>query len=55
MHNKTYLPDKRAYETFTNKEERDRKYYEIKNNKGKVEIGSYNSINGMIYFIIYKE
>ena len=54
-HNKTQLPDKRTYETFTNKEERDKRYREIKNARNKVEMGSYDSMNGRIYFLIYKE
>ena len=55
MHNKTQLPDKRTYETFTDEGERNRRYHEVKNAKNKVEMGSYKSINWIIYFIIYKE
>ena len=56
MHNKTQLPDKRTYETFTDENERNRKRNELKNvKKDKIEIGSYDSVSGRIYFIIYKE
>lgn len=55
MHNKTQLPDKRTYETFTDENERNRRYHEVKTAKNKVEIGSYDSVSGRIYFIIYNE
>ena len=56
MHNKTQLPDKRTYETFTDENERNRKRNELKNvKKDKIEIGSSDSVSGRIYFIIYKE
>lgn len=55
MHNITTLPDKRTYETFDSEAERNRRYNELKNKKTKVEHGSYDSMNGKVYFIIYKE
>lgn len=54
-HNITTLPDKRTYETFTDEAERNRRHNEIKNIKGKVEIGFYDSAMGRIYFLIYKD
>ena len=46
MHNKTQLPDKRTYETFTDENERNRKRHELKNTKkDKIEIGSYDSVS----------
>lgn len=55
MHNITTLPDKRIYETFDSEGDRNRRYNELKHRWFKLETGKYESINGMIYFIIYKE
>jgi len=50
----TQLPDKRYYETYSEEYERNRRYNELKNQWKKPEQGFYDSINGRVYFIIYK-
>lgn len=56
MLNKTYLPDKRAYETYNDKDERDRRINELKRKwAGKMDYWEYRSISWKIYYIAYKE
>ena len=51
----TQLPDKRYYETYSEEHERNRRYNELKNKWKKPEQGFYESMNGRVYFVIYKE
>ena len=55
MLSKTELPDGRKYETYNNEYERNSRFNQLKNQGKKPEAGKYESMNGTIYFIIYKE
>ena len=50
----TQLPDKRYYETYSEEYERNRRANELKNQWKKPEQWFYESINGRVYFVIYK-
>lgn len=52
--NTTTLPDKRTYETFTSKEEREYRVRSLEKRYRKVERWNYDWINWKVYFIIYK-
>lgn len=51
----TQLPDNRQYETYSEEYERNRRYNELKNQWKKPEQWQYDSVNGRVYFVIYKE
>lgn len=55
MLNRTTLPDKRIYETYSSASERNVRYNQLKAQWRRPELGQYESISGTIYFIIYKE
>lgn len=53
--NKTTLPDKRTYETYTSKDEWEWRVKNLEKRYRKVERGAYDWINWKVYYIIYKE
>lgn len=55
MLTQTQLPDKRMYETFKDKAERNQRYNQLKAQEKKPEQGEYDSVSGRIYFVIYKD